>query len=188
MGTNAALRGVRDGTDTATQTQLYKESDYTVIDDEVEDTINHAAEQMADWAMQFMKLFYTEKHLVQLKGKDGSTIFQNIDRDLIEDGQIVEVSASAVDKMKRKREAFELANIGMTDPLTFFRDIEATDPEGRVEKLMMFQAQPMQYFQQFVKGIQGTEGMVQQLQQQPVPPQGVPQEAPPVAPPPQPLV
>jgi len=168
MGTNAALRGLKGGEDTATQTQLFKESDYTRIDDEVEDTINTAAEQMADWAMQFMKLFYTQEHFVGSVGKDGTLVFSKLTRDLIEDGMEVEVSASAVDKLRRKREAFELAKMSLIDPVTFFRDIEASDPEGRARAMMLFTTQPMMYFQKYIEGMQDTGQMAQQLGQLPV--------------------
>jgi hypothetical protein len=162
MGTNAALRGIQSGENTATQTQLFKESDFTRIDDEVEDTINAAAEWMADWALQFMKLFYTEDHLVSIVGKNGKLVFQKLNRDLIEDGMEVKVSASSVDKLRRKSEAFQLVSIGMIDPVQFFRDIEASDPEGRARSLMLFQTQPMMYFQNYVED-RDVEEMTQEL-------------------------
>lgn len=164
MGTNAALRGIMSGESTATQTQLFKESDYTRIDDEVEDTINAAAEWMADWAMQFMKLFYTEEHMEKLIGEDGQTVFQSITRDLIQDGMEVEVSASSVDKLRRKSEAFDLVGMAMIDPVNFFRDIEASDPEGRAKALILFQTQPQMYFQQYVEK-RSVEDMTEMLPQ-----------------------
>lgn len=167
-GTNAALRGVREGPDPATKTQLFKESDYTRIDEEVEDTINTAAEHMADWAMQFMKLFYTEEHMERLMGQNGAVVFQSIDRDMIEDGMEVEVSASSVDKLRRKREAFDLAGQAMIDPIQFFRDIEASDPEGRAEALMLYQTQPMLYFQRYIEGNETTPDMAAALGAAPV--------------------
>jgi len=167
MGTNAALRGIKAGETTATQTQLFKESDYTRIDDEVEDTINAAAEWMADWALQFMKLFYTEEHMERIVGKNGDMVFKKLTRDLIEDGVEVAVSASSVDKLRRKREAFDLVGIGMIDPVQFYRDIEASDPEGRARALMLFNTQPMVYFQKYIEG-RDTKQMVQALGQAPV--------------------
>ncbi len=167
MGTNTALRGITAGENTATQTQLYKESDYTRIDDEVEDTINAAAEWMSDWAMQMMKLFYTETHFEKILGKEGQMVFQKINRDMIEDGMEVEVSASSVDKLRRKSEAFQLVGMAMIDPVTFFRDIEASDPEGRAKALMLFQTQPQMYFQQYIEG-RSVEQMAQELPQMPL--------------------
>ena len=177
MATNAALRGIREGPDPATKTQLFKESDFTRIDDEVEDTINAAAENMADWALQFIKLFYTQEHLEKIEGSNGRTAFMKITRDLIEDGVEVKVSASSVDKLRRKREAYELAGIQMTDPVTFFKDIEASDPEGRAERLILFQTNPSLYFEKYVRGNETTVDMANALAQQPVtpavPPTGV---------------
>lgn len=169
LGTNAALRGVRQGPDPATKTQLFKESDYTRIDDEVEEVVNYAAEQMADWAMQFIKLFYTEEHMIHLIGIDGSITFQKIDRDFIEDGMEVEVSASAVDKLRRRQEAKELARTEMIDPLTFFKDMDLDDPEGRTEKLLMFNAEPALYYETYGKGREGVAGVAGALGEQPVP-------------------
>jgi len=175
MGTNAALRGVREGPDPATKTQLFKESDFTRIDDEVEATINPAGEWMADWALQFIKLFYTEEHLERLVGKDGKVVFQKLDRDLVEDGVEVEVSASSVDKIRRKSEAFDRAGIQMTDPISFFRDTEADDPKGRAEKLILFNTSPALYFQKFIEDKKDTQEQVDSLGQQPT---QVPQESP----------
>lgn len=166
MGTNSALRGLRGGEDTATQTQLFKESDFTRIDDEVEETINACAEWMADWAMQFIKLFYIEEHFEKIEGQAGKVIHQKITRDYVEDGMEAKVSASSVDKMRRKREAFELANIKMIDPINFFKSIEDTDPEGKAEALMLFNMTPDLYVQKYIKGNETTEQMAGALQEQ----------------------
>lgn len=167
LGTNAALRGVREGPDPATKTQLFKESDYTRIDDEVEDTINAAAEWMAEWAMQFIKMFYTEEHMVSIVGSSGKLSHMKLSRDMIEDGMEVEVSASSVDKLRRRREAYELAGIGMIDPVQFYKDIEASDPEGRAAAYMLFSMSPNLYYQKYIEGNETTQDMINALGQQP---------------------
>jgi hypothetical protein len=121
-----------------------------------------------------MKLFYTEEHMEKLIGQNGQIVFQSINRDLIEDGMEVQVSASSVDKLRRKSEAFQLVGMAMIDPVTFFRDIEASDPEGRAKALMLFQTQPQMYFQQYIEG-KSVEQLTQELPQMPV-------EAPPMSP------
>lgn len=168
MGTNAALRGVREGDDAGVRTQLFKESDFSKIDDEVEDTINAAAEWMAQWSMQFIRLFYTEAHMVKVGGSKGKTAYLQLTRDFVEDGMVVEVSSSAVDKIRRKREAFELAKMKMIDPVQFFKDIEVPDPEGRAEAMFLFQTQPNIYFQKYIRGRETTQDMASAL----VPPEG----------------
>jgi hypothetical protein len=169
MGAHATTRGEREADETATGRQILREGDFTKQDDEVEDTINTAAEQMADAAMQMIKLRYTEDHLVKILGEDGVVVFERINKDYVEDGMEITVAASAVDKLRRKREAFELAGISMTDPLTFFEDIEVPDPKERAERLMIFTMSPEMYHQKYISdendGTMG--GMAQSLTGQP---------------------
>ena len=169
LGVHSTTRGEREPgpQETATGRQLMRESDFGRIDDIVTETINPAAEWMASWAMQFIKMFYTKTHLRKLVGQDGDVIFAKIKRDTIEDGMEVTVSASGVDKLERKREAYERARMQLTDPLTFFVDTDASDPIGRTEKLMTFLTAPELYIQQFVKK-RTPEEMGQVLQQQPI--------------------
>jgi len=150
MGTNSTTRGERGGEETAMGRQILREADYGRIDDTVEDTINYAAEKMAMWAMQFIKLFYTDEHIVRVVGPEGTTTFQQITQDSVEDGMEIIVSASGVDKLMAKREAYERARLGLTDPLSFFIDVSASDPKGRTEKLLMMQTAPELYMQKFV--------------------------------------
>jgi len=167
--------------------QIAREGDFGKIDDLVEETINPAAEWMSNWAMQFIKMFYTKSHMRKLLGRDGELTFAKINRDMIEDGMEVVVSASGVDKAERKREAFERARLKLTDPLTFFIDTDASDPVGRTEKLMTFLLAPELYVQEFVlkRDAEGmgealnAEGVVEEQQ----PPQQVPQAQPAAMPP-----
>jgi hypothetical protein len=149
-GAHATTRGERESDETATGRQILREADYGKQDDEVQETINYAAVKMANAAMQLMKLRYTEEHLKRSKGKDGSVAFHSLTRDMIDDGMEVEVSASGVDKLRRKEEAFERAQLKMTDPLSFFEDTEASDPKGRTERLMWFTVDPNAYMSKYV--------------------------------------
>lgn len=175
MGTNATTRGVREGSETATARQLFKESDFGRIDDIVEETINAAAEEMSRWSMQMIRLFYTQGHMRRLLGKDGDVSFTEITSDSVEDGQEVVISASGVDKMQTKREAVEMAQMGMVDPLTFFIDMGVQDPKGRARKLMIFQSAPELYMQKYIED-RDTQGMADALRQAPAENQVMPQQ------------
>ncbi len=164
MGVHSTTRGEVQ-TDTATTSQISREADFGRIDDLAEETINPAAEWMANAAMQMIKLRYTEDHLRRIVGKDGSVTFQKINQDLIEDGMEVTVHASGVDKILRKREAFERANLQLTDPLTFFEDTDAADPKERTKRLFKYQSDPEGYYLEYVQDIEGTEGQAQALEE-----------------------
>jgi hypothetical protein len=137
MGTNSTTRGSVE-TDTATVAQIARESDYGRIDDEVEDTINAACEWQADWAMHFIKLFVSKEKMIRMLGKDGGFTFEKINRDYIEDGMEVHVSASSTDKARRKNEAIEMARMQMIDPLTFFERMEQPNPGEMTRRLALW--------------------------------------------------
>jgi hypothetical protein len=151
LGVNATTRGVNEGKDTTLgQENMYREQDFGFIDDLVEDTINDAAEWMAQWSMQFIKVFYTKDHYKEVIGKNGDSLFQAVNQDIVDDGMVVEVGASAVDKMMRKQIAMQNAKLGMSDPLTYFEDTEQSNPKERARKAFMFKAAPQMYYQEFL--------------------------------------
>lgn len=133
--------------DVATTNQIAREQNFTRADDIVEDTINAAAEWMARWAMQFIKLRYTEEHFRKLLGAKGSFTFLKIKRDKIEDGMEVMIKASGTDKAKAQKNAMDAAQLGapFVNPLDFFKDMEYSDPEGRAERGMLFALNPNGY-------------------------------------------
>jgi hypothetical protein len=171
LGVNATTRGVREGDQTLGEAQMFREQDFGFIDDLVEDTINEAAVWMAQWSMQFIKVFYTQQHFREIVGKDGEALFVAINQDYIDDGMVVDVSASAVDKLMRKRLAFETFKLKASDLLSFYEDIGSDNPKERARRAFLQQSAPQIYFQTYL----APEG-----QQNPMQPQGqpMPQQAP----------
>ena len=174
MGTNSTTRGVREDNETLGGRQLLREADYGKIDDLVEETINAMAEWQADWILQMIKLFYTEDKMKTLLGKDGQVDFKRINQNMIEDGMEVVMSASGVDKMQRKREAYEKAKMKLIHPLAFYIDTDTPDPKGEAEKLITFMLSPELYLKTFVQN-QTVQQMAQGLNG-PGGPQGLPQQ------------
>lgn len=151
LGVNATTRGINEGKDTTLgQEQMYREQDFGFIDDLVEDTINDAAEWMAQWSMQFIKVFYTKDHYKELVGKDGDSLFQAVNQDLVSDGMVVEVSASAVDKMLRKQLAMQNMKLGVSDSLSYYEDIGSPDPKERARRNFMEKNAPQMYYREFL--------------------------------------
>lgn len=151
MGVHGPARGEVNQSAPATNNQLSREGDFSRSDDYTDDTINYAAERMANWILQFIKLRYTEDHMKRILGVDGKVVFTKINRDMIEDGMEVNISASGTDKLKREQRAMDMAKLGLTDPFSFFKDLSMDDPVGRTEKLMLFKTNPPEYINQ-IKG------------------------------------
>lgn len=146
-------------TDVATSNQIAREANFTRVDDLTEDTINSAAEWMAGWIMQMIKLRYTEEHMRRiLGGSKGSFTFVSLKSDMIEDGMEVKIKASGTDKQKRQNNAINMAKMKMIDPLTFYQDMDLNDPEGRTKKMMLFTSDPQGYMMQYVMNMTPEQG------------------------------
>jgi hypothetical protein len=146
-----ATRGELKNNTPATSTQIAREANYTRADDLVDETINPAASWMAEWALQLIKLRYTQEHFRWLLGAKGEMLHMRLHQNLVEDGMEVMIKASGTDKLKAQNNAMDMAKMELTDPLTFFQDMGVPDPEGRTVKLMMFTANPQAYLAAFVK-------------------------------------
>lgn len=150
MGTHSTTRGEKES-NTATTSQILKDSDYGRIDELTNETINAVAEQMSRWAMHFIKLYYSEDHFRRVAGEAGKSTYIRINSDMIDDGMEVIVSASGTDKVMRKEQALQMAQMKLTDPLSFFEDLEVSKPKERAERLMMFTNDPMGYIAKYVQ-------------------------------------
>lgn len=190
LGVNATTRGVKEGDQTLGEAQMFREQDFGFIDDLVEDTLNEAAEWEAQWAMQFIRVFYTKQHFKEIVGKDGDSLYIAINQDFVDDGFLVEVSASGVDKLLRKRLAVENFKIGASDLLSYYEDIGADNPKERAYRAFLQKAAPQMYLQQYLMPEGALENGQLQPEQQPaqpdqagaVPAQGMPGATPPMLP------
>lgn len=166
-GSNAVRGEIQS--DTATTNQIARESDFTRADDLVEDTINAAAQWMADWSLQFIKLRYTKDHFRQILGVAGDVIWMKLNQNMVSDGMIVKIKSSGTDKLRAQHNAMDMAKMQMTDPYSFFVDMGLSDPEGRTEKLMLAKADPIAYLQKVVKGVNTSQALAEALMRQQIP-------------------
>jgi hypothetical protein len=151
LGLNDTTRGVQPSGDTTLgQSQMYREQDFGFIDDLVEDTINDFSEWRGQWSMQFIRLFYTKDHMREIVGKDGDSIFTAINQNHVSDGLVVEVSASAVDKMLKKQLAVQNMKMGVGDLLSYYEDTNQSNPKERAYRAFMQQTSPQMYAQTYL--------------------------------------
>ncbi len=160
--------------DVATTNQIAREADYTRADDLVDETVNPAAQWMADWALQFIKLRYTEDHFVELLGIAGKVVFGKLNRNMIDQGMIVKIKASGTDKLRAQNNAMNMAKMQMIDPYNFYRDMGLSDPEGRTELLILAKADPVAYLSKVVKNIDTSEALATALMNANLPAPGMP--------------
>jgi len=151
LGLNDTTRGVQQSGDvTLGQSQMFREQDFGFIDDLAENTINEFAEWQGGWTMQMIRLFYTKDHMVQIVGKDGESVFTAINQNYVSQGMVVEVSASAVDKMMRKQLAVQNMKMGVGDLLSYYEDTDQSNPKERAYRAFLQQSSPQMYAQQYL--------------------------------------
>lgn len=173
-GSNAVRGEVQ--TPTATNNQIAREANFTRADDLVAETVNPAAQWMAEWALQMIKLRYTEDHFRDILGVAGQAVYIKLNRNMISDGMIVKIKASGTDKIQAQNNAMDMAKMQMTDPYTFFCDMNLSDPEGRTEKLILSKADPIAYLQKVVKGLNTSEALAKALMNQQLPSPAAPMQ------------
>lgn len=160
-----AVRGEIEQNTTATNNQIAREGNYTRADDLVEETINPAAEWMARWALQMIKTRYTQEHFRRMLGKKGEIIFMTLHQNMIDDGMEVMIKASGSDKIRAQNNAQNDAKLGLTDPLSYFEDMDYPDPEGRTARLITYKSALPLYLSAFVEtGPTTTPELIQKLQ------------------------
>ncbi len=156
-------------TDVATSNQIGRESNFTTIDDLVENTINAAAEWEAQGAMQFIKLRYTQAHMKYILGAKGKMAFISMKSNMIDQGQVVRIKASGTDKLKAHNEAQQMWQDQAIDPINFYRDMGFEDYKERADMFMTYMMDKVSYQVKFVQGLETTGQQVGALAQQPVP-------------------
>lgn len=154
----------------ATSNQIGRENNFTVLDDIVENTINPACEWIAQWQMQFIKLRYTEPHMVYLQGQKGKDAFISLKSNMVDQGQEVKIKASGTDKLKAHNEAQQMWQEQAIDPINFYRDMGFDDYVERADAFMTYNLDKNSYYVKFVQGLEDPEQQAQALAAMPVPP------------------
>ncbi len=189
FSTNATTKGETNSGESGISKQITREGDLTVADDMSDIVVERVVQEMSAWALQMVKMFYEEPHMIRFSGKDGQTTFHEITRDSVEDGLVAEVKASSVDKQTRRADAMELVGAKSIDPQTLFEDLDVDNPKERTRRLIAFQMGPNDGYTAYMQEVDGDSGggqeetmtaeMAQQdlqmlMSGQPVQPQGLP--------------
>lgn len=100
--------------------------------------VNRVVREMAEWAVQMMKLFYDKEHYYRSEGEDGKYLEQVITNDLIVDGTKIDIKANTVDKTTRKNNAMALLPVDGIDPLSLLEDLDVPNPKERTKRLIAY--------------------------------------------------
>ncbi|KKM26583.1 hypothetical protein LCGC14_1583370, partial [marine sediment metagenome] len=174
LGTTATLRG--SGTDkepTATGRAILREEGISRLD-ELINLIDFIGEELYDWWFQFIKVKYTETHLVkQIGASKASRTIELMQDDLQEGIEIKVVPGQTLpeDKLFKAERAREDAEAGLIDPVTYFEQAGGYDnPEKVAKRAVLFKANPFNVLvldEEDLKKIEEGHITLQQVQGQP---------------------
>lgn len=119
--------------------QISRESDLVTSDDIGEIVVERVVGEMVQWAMQFARLFYDDdRPPLRTTNEEGDTKFTELSRKKIETDIQTVVKASTNDKATRRDDAIQQLTGKVTDPYTFFEDIDSPNPKERTKRLIQF--------------------------------------------------
>lgn len=138
FATHSVTRGEKEAGTSGISKQITREGDMTIADDMVDVVVERVVSEMAQWAVQMMKMFYKEPHYVRSLGREGEFLQVAMSRDRIDDGIGVDVKANTIDKPTRRNIGLELAASRNIDPLTLYEDLDVSNPKERAKRLMYY--------------------------------------------------
>ena len=162
-GLHSTTRGERQQQETATGRQLLKQADLGRMDMFVR-TIERAMDDLGDWFLQLMKMFYDEQKVYQVLNPEGTTRFIKFKGENIKKGFKVRVKAGSTLPTDREADALraiQLFQLGALDPITLFRKLNYPNPEQLAEMLMKWKTGQLTQTQvpPVVEGAPGAGGL-----------------------------
>ena len=130
---------------TATEALMIKNQSTGRLDRLVR-SIEFTAKEYFNFLIQMMMVHYTEKRWFIYNSGDGEFDYVAINRDTIETGMMVNVSAGSTmpyDKARSQATALNLAKMGLISPLDLYKDLDLDSPQQRYENWVKWKTDPM---------------------------------------------
>lgn len=129
---------------TATEALMIKNQASGRLDRLIRD-VEYTAKQYFTFLVQMMRVHYTEKHWFVYNSGDGEFDYVAVDRNSIEDGVQVNITAGSTlpyDKARSQSVAMNLAKMGLISPIDLFKDLDLDNPQQRYENWVKWKTDP----------------------------------------------
>lgn len=137
------------GEDTLGGKQIIKEQDSSRIGGGISEYLEQFADQVYNWWVQMMYVYYDEKHLGSIVGTDRATEFVGLSNEELDRKMVVGVKPGSLlpkDDFSEANMALTLAAKGMVDPITLYDKLDFSDPQAQAERLYMWLNAPQLLF------------------------------------------
>ena len=153
FSTHGTSRGESVGDESGRSKQITREGDLVTSDDMSSIVTERVVYEMANWAVQMMKINYDKNHIIKDLGREGEMVYEELSRDTIDDGIAVNVKSSSVDKQTRRADALDLAARKAIDPYTMYEDLDYPNPKERAKRLILFLAGAQDGYARYMEDI-----------------------------------
>jgi hypothetical protein len=102
-------------------------------------TLERAIDDLGDWFLQLMKMFYDKEKVYQILTPEGTMRFINFKGSSIKKGFKVRVKAGStlpIDRESEAMRAIQMFQMGALDPITLYRKLGFPNPETLADMLM----------------------------------------------------
>jgi hypothetical protein len=148
FGTHATSRGEQQQPDTATGKMLSKQGDESRIGF-ISDYLEQFTDQIYNWWVQLMYVYYDEKHVAIIVGEDKAKEYVELQKDDLVTKLLVSVREGSLipkDPMIKRNEALELWKSNAIDPIELFKRLDFPNPKETAENLFKWTNTPQALF------------------------------------------
>lgn len=150
FNTHGTTRGEVRSAESGISKQISREGDLAITDDIVDFVVERVVYEMASWGVQMQKLYYTTPRPIRNLGRDGEVQYDETSAEDIDDDIEVMVKASATDPALRRANAQDFANAKVTDPYSYFEDMDVAMPKERVKRLVSWMRGSQDFYRDYM--------------------------------------
>lgn len=132
---------------------LNSDQDSSRIGGGIGESLEQLADNVFNWWLQLMYVFYDEPHYAAIVGQGRSVEYVQIINSDLNRQFVVSVSPNSMapkDEITEQNQAVSLFQAGALDPLSLFQKLNFADPQATALKSALWKLNPQGYIQQFL--------------------------------------
>lgn len=138
MGHHDISRGAKVMTQTATESSILSENDRVSVRSLIRN-YEYSIQQLYEWWLQMISMFYTEDKYVRVLGQGGTQTFFTVNNTDVSDGINIKIRPGSTlpqDRASLRADVVQLSQMDMIDPLTMMETLGIPEPDKAVQRLM----------------------------------------------------
>lgn len=129
--------------------QIIKQQDSSRIGGGISEYLEQFCDQVFNWWVQMMYVYYDEAHMASIVGKDRAMEFVSLSNADLNSKVVVSVKEGSLlpkDEFSEANTALTLGQQNLLDPISLYDKLGFSDPQGSAERLYVWQTAPQLLF------------------------------------------